>query len=233
MDDGHYQRAVAYLQDGDWSVAEGFLLRLRQQRGPQDLSVADALAYALLMQGNYRACAQVLEPVLSHPQRSFWIQHKYGDAMRGLHQLEAAAKHYRLALAEGSTSSLTSRNLLQVLHELEPEQALAELDRWAQPFAPSLLEGAQAAAACASGLDLVEWLHRRGLANPALQRRLIEQRCYELDLTGIEHCAAPHYLPDHDQRWCQALMQRLNQLGLSPMVAAVPAGRSIVHGDSA
>lgn len=233
MDEGHYQRAVAYLHAGDWPAAEGWLLRLRQQRGPQDLSVADALAYALLMQGNYRACAQVLEPVLSHQQRSFWIQHKYGDAMRGLHQLEAASKHYRLALAEGSTSSLTSRNLLQVLHELAPEQALAELDRWAQPFAPSLLEGAQAAAACASGLALVEWLHRRGLANPALQRRLIEQRCYELDVAGIEHCAVSQDLQDHDQRWCQALMQRLKQLGLSPMVAAVSAGRSPVHGDSA
>jgi hypothetical protein len=34
--------------------------------GDEDVALADAL----LMQGDYAACAQVLEPVLIHPQRS-------------------------------------------------------------------------------------------------------------------------------------------------------------------
>jgi len=188
-------------------------LQVRQGNGPQDVAVADALAYALLMQGDYSGCAQVLEPVLHHPQRSFWIQHKAGDARRGLHQPEAAAAHYRQALAEGSTSAITARNLLQVLHGLAPEQALAELEAWPQPLAPALLEGAQAAAALVAGLQLVEWLEARGWATPALQRRLLEQKLYGLQPVQV---VSRNSAPDADQRWCAALQERLRQLALNP-----------------
>jgi hypothetical protein len=204
---------LEYLQAGDWPAAEGALLHVRQRKGPDDLAVADALAYALLMQGDYRGCAQVLEPVLSHPQRSFWIQHKAGDARRGLHQPEAAAAHYRQALAEGSTSTLTARNLLQVLHGLAPQQALAELEQWPHPLPVPWLEGAQAAAALVPGLELVAWLEARGWATPALQRRLLEQKLY-----GLEPVVVPGLGPtqDGDHRWCVALQQRLRQLQLNP-----------------
>ena len=203
------------MQAGDWPAAEGALLQVRELNGPEDLAVADALAYALLMQGDYSGCAQVLEPVLLHPQRSFWIQHKAGDARRGLHQPDAAAAHYRQALAEGSTSALTARNLLQVLHGLAPEQALVELERWPQPLAPALLEGAQAAAALVAGLELVQWLQARNLATPALQRRLLEQQLYGLEAVVLGAAPATEASPDADQAWCAALGDRLQQLGLS------------------
>ena len=209
----HYQRALEYLQASDWPAAEGALLQVRQAKGPEDVAVADALAYALLMQGDYTGCAQVLEPVLNHPQRSFWIQHKAGDARRGLHQPEVAAAHYRQALAEGSTSALTARNLLQVLHGLAPEQALVELERWPQPLAPAQLEGAQAAAALVAGLELVEWLEARGWATPALQRRLLEQRLYGFQPVVVRE---PDASDEPDQLWCAALQQRLRQLELNP-----------------
>ena len=218
----HYQRALQYLNAGDWAAAEGVLLQLRQAAGDEDVALADALAYALLMQGDYAACAAVLEPVLVHPQRSFWIAHKYGDALRGLHQPEAAAQVYRQALAEGSTSALTARNLLQVLHELDPDQALVELEGWPQPLAAARLEGAQLAAALVAGLELVGWLQRRGLATPALQRRLLEQRLYGLEpcweqlATGVT--PAEKTASDPDQAWCVALRWRLEQLCLKPAV---------------
>ena len=209
----HYQRALGYLQAGDWPAAEGALLQVRQWSGPEDVAVADALAYALLMQGDYSGCARVLEPVLNHPQRSFWIQHKAGDARRGLHQPDVAAAHYRQALAEGSTSALTARNLLQVLHGLAPEQALVELERWPQPLAPARPEGAQAAAALVAGLELVEWLEARGWATPALQRRLLEQKLYGFQAVQVSGLNSS---PDVDQRWCAALQERLRHLALNP-----------------
>ena len=217
----HYQRALHDLKAGDWAAAEGSLLQVRQVLGPADVAVADALAYALLMQGDYGACARVLEPVLTHPQRSFWIAHKYADALRGLHQPEAAARFYRQALAEGSTSPLTARNLLQVLHELDPEQALLELEGWHQPLAAAQLEGIQLAAGLVAGLELVVWLQDRGLATPALQRRLLEQRLYGLDLGGAQGAddvasAMDTAGQDADQAWCAALRWRLKRLGLSP-----------------
>jgi hypothetical protein len=205
----HYQRALADLEVGDWAAAEGWLLQARLQAGPEALAVADALAYALLMQGDYQGCALVLEPVLEHPQRSFWIWHKYGDALRGLHQLGAAAAAYRRALAEGSTSALTARNLLQVLHEQAPELAVAELEHWALPLAPALVEGAQQAAALTAGLELAAWLQHRGLALEALQRRLTEQELY-----GLRWPAWLEPASGTGTDWLAALAARAAQLGL-------------------
>jgi hypothetical protein len=206
----HYQRAIAALEGADWPAAEGWLLQARAELGATDLAVADALAYALLMQGDYRGCALALEPVLEHPGRSFWIWHKQGDALRGLHELPAAAVAYRRALAEGSTSPITARNLLQVLHELGPEQSLAELERWPQPLAAALVEGAQQAAALTAGLELAAWLQWQGLATPALERRLTEQELYGLrwpDWLGQE--------TDPGSPWLMALQARVQELGLA------------------
>jgi hypothetical protein len=164
--------------------------------------------------------------VLAHPQRSFWIQHKAGDAQRGLHQPDQAIWHYRQALAEGSTSPLTARNLLQVLHGQEPGLALAELQGWRQPLSGAPLEGAQAAAALVAGLELVIWLQERGLATPALQRRLLEQKLYGLEQpcsTDLGVVPAAGRL-DPDQAWCGALAWRLQQLQLSPAEPEAAAG---------
>ena len=211
------------------------MLQVRHVRGAQDLAVADALAYALLMQGDYGGCARVLQPVLAHPQRSFWIQHKAGDAQRGLHQPDAAVTHYRQALAEGSTSPLTARNLLQVLHGQDPKQALAELESWPQPLSGSRLEGAQAAAALVAGLELVIWLQGRGLATPALQRRLLEQKLYGLEPLASDDLAQALALEplDPDQAWCGALAWRLQQLRLIPAEPAAAVSPGSVHAGSA
>ena len=205
----HYQRAVADLETGDWAAAEGWLLQARLQLGPQELAVADALAYALLMQGDYQGCALVLKPVLEHPQRSFWIWHKYGDALRGLHQLAPAAEAYRRALVEGSSSAITARNLLQVLHEQAPDLALTELEHWAMPLAPGLAEGAQQAAGLTAGLELAAWLQHRGLATEVLERRLTEQELY--GLRWPEWLTAPS---GTGSAWLAALAARAVQLGL-------------------
>lgn len=205
----HYQRAVAALEESDWIAAEGWLLQARSELGPVEIAVADALAYALLMQGDYRGCAQVLQPVLEHPQRSFWIWHKYADALRGLHQLSAAAQAYRRALREGSTSALTSRNFLQVLHQQSPELALAELESWPDVLPEPLVEGVQQAAALTAGLELAAWLQRRGLATAALQRRLIEQELYAL------RCPSWMAATDAEPGWLEALQLRLLQVGLT------------------
>ena len=171
--------------------------------------MADALAYALLMQGDYTGCAQVLQPVLEHPGRSFWIWHKHGDALRGLHQLSAAAEAYRRALAEGSTSPITVRNLLQVLHALAPQQALAELENWPTSPPAAWVEGVQQAADLTAGLELATWLQHKNLATPALQRRLTEQELYGL---RWPQWLAADSVSGSD--WLVALRARVQRLGL-------------------
>jgi hypothetical protein len=232
MHGGHYQRALDYLKAGDWAVAEGALLQARLAVGERDLAVADALAYALLMQGDYGGCARVLEPVLEHPQRSFWIHHKYGDALRGLHDLEGAARHFRQALAEGSNSALTARNLLQVLHGLEPARAVAELEGWALPLPEPRLAGVREAAALVSGLEVAAWLEAHHLADAALRRRLAEQRIYALEALPMGEVAGGEQA-DPAAIWWAAWLARLEWLALSPGSAARPAHGAGSGGGSA
>ena len=225
-DEGHYRRAIACIEAGDWPVAEGLLLRERDLRGEKDLAVADALAYVLLMQGDYGGCRCVLEPVLDHPQRSFWIAHKYGDALRGLHDPQGAARWFRRALAEGSTSALTSRNLLQVLHEQRPELALAELASWSQPWPVEHLMGVRQAAVLVAGLELAEWLLQEDLADAVLRRRLTEQRLYTLQPPPGPLVAATVGVDEADPAdlaWCAALDQRLVELGLGAVSGPLSA----------
>lgn len=223
MNGEHYQRALHYLAQADWPAAEGALLQLRLAAGEQDPALADALAYALLMQGDHHGCLAALEPVLDHPQRSFWIHHKAGDAQRGLHNLPAAERHYRQALADGSTSALTVRNLLQVLHACHPDQALAALTAWGPEPEPWCLEGMREAAELVAGLELAAWLASRGWASAVLERRLMEQRLYGLEpLAGLGGAGAPgaeaepEPEPEPAALWCHALRQRLQDLGISP-----------------
>jgi len=73
-----------------------------------------------------------------------------------------------------------------------------------------LLEGAQHAAVLTAGLELAAWLQQRGLATPALERRLTEQELYSLrwpDWLGQETQAS--------SPWLVALQARVQQLGLA------------------
>ena len=127
-----------------WTRSEG--LQLVPAAG---FGVWDTLAYVLLMQGDYRGCMAVLLPRREDPARTFWLQHKLGDAHRGLNQFSEAEACYRHSLADGSDSPLTCRNLLQVLDGLDPDRAVAELQRWAQdpePPSPAAWDGARDAA---------------------------------------------------------------------------------------
>ena len=130
------------------------MLRLLQLVPAASVGVWDTLAYVLLMQGDYRGCMAVLLPWRQDPGRSFWLEHKLGDAHRGLHQLAEAVACYRRSLAEGSDSPLTCRNLLQVLDGQDPDLAVAELQRWTralQPPSPAAWEGARQAAVLVPG----------------------------------------------------------------------------------
>lgn len=211
-----WRQALELLEAADWAAAEGRLLHLRQELGAQQPAVADALAYALLMQGDFEGCAAALQPVLDHPQRSFWVAHKYADALRGLHATEAAVQYYRQALDEGSTSPLTARNLLEVLHELEPQRALDELSSWPLPLSSARQEGAVAAAERVSGLELAAWLQQRGIATTSLQRRLIEEHLLQLsEITSLwGHPVSASAESEPDQGWLSALQQRLVDLQL-------------------
>lgn len=211
-----WRQALALLEAADWAAAEGRLLHLRQKLGAQQPAVADALAYALLMQGDFEGCAAALQPVLDHPQRSFWVAHKYADVLRGLHAPEAAAQYF---LHEGSTRPLTARNLLEVLHELEPQRALDELSSWPLPLSSAQQEGAVAAAERVSGLELAAWLQQRGIATTSLQRRLIEEQLLQLsESTSLwGHPVSASAESEPDQGWLPALQQRLEHLQvLSP-----------------
>ena len=195
------------MERGDWAAAEGWLLKARALAGPLDPVVGDALGYVLLMQGEFRATLAVLEPLLAHPNRSFWIAHKVGDAHRALHHGMVAVDFYRQALAEGSTSPLTARNLLQVLYGEDPALALAELDLWPEPLAEPRLDGVRQAALEVPGWELAAWLETRGLATAALLQRLAVQRLYVLEPQGLA--------PQGSSAWAVALRQRLQRLGLA------------------
>ena len=117
---GEIQKA---LQDSAWAQAEGLLRRFVQLMPKAPVDVWDVLAYALLMQGDYAACLVVLRPWSSDATRSFWVNHKLGDALRGLNQWDEAVAAYQMSLADGSDTPLTVRNLLQVLDALSPQRA--------------------------------------------------------------------------------------------------------------
>jgi hypothetical protein len=153
--------------------------------------VLDLLSYALLMQGQFRACEAVLREALAQGGCSFWTPHKLGDALRGQQRMEEAIAAYELALSWGSDSPLTARNLLQVLDGLDPARALARLEAWAQGVAnvalnwsapPAWLAGACDAARSSIGLDLARWLHEQGCPDPEIRRMALEAAVLRLDL---------------------------------------------------
>lgn len=206
------------FKDSAWDAAEGLLRRFLQLVPASPLDVWDSLAFALLMQGDFAGCKAMLEPRRADPTRSFWLEHKLGDAHRGLNQLESAAECYRLSLADGSDSALTSRNLLQVLDGLDPARAVAEVQSWHQlGLAPSsaLWEGAREAAKLVPGLELTQALFDMGQADGPCRQRLLEAACYDLDLLRLmELLRASETNGEAFSPWEQALIKRLQTLNL-------------------
>ena len=172
------------LAESSWPEAEGLLRRFVQLMPAAPVEVWDVLAYALLMQGDFPACLAVLKPWSNHATRNFWVNHKMGDALRGLNQLDDAVEAYQLSLADGSNTPLTVRNLLQVLDALAPQRAVSQLAEWHSqgPLTSFVLEGAREAAVLVPSLDLAEALFLSGEANAPCRRRLLEAACYSFDL---------------------------------------------------
>ncbi len=216
-------RRAAYeaIQEADWEAAEGLLRRLIQLNPSAGVDVWDHLGFTLLMQGDYLGCLEVLKPFASHPQRSFWVQHKLGDAYRGLNQLDDAVRSYRLSLQEGSDSPLSFRNLLQVLDRQDPRLALGELKRWRQlatGMPDAAWDGARQAALLVPGPALVQTLQSWGLADGDCRQRLLKAACYGMDIDQVcdllrEAAAQPAGLT----AWEQALQERLKRLNLLPL----------------
>lgn len=176
--------------------------------GSHASSVAAVLAYALLMQSEIRQAMAVLQPWLQHPDRHFWIQHFYADALRAEHRCMEAVLHYRQALADGSSFAGTSCQLLLALHRTCPTLALKEAQAWPWPLEAHRLEGMRQAAGLAAGLELAEWLQAIGLASGALGYRLACQRLYALQpMTAGGGGEA-----------LVALRRRLHRLGLDQLV---------------
>lgn len=223
-----WQEMRRALRDSAWPEAEGLLRRYAQLASPVSLEVWDTLAYALLMQGDYGGCLRVLEPHGLDPARSFWLQHKLGDAHRGLNQLPQAEACYRQSLADGSDSPLTIRNLLQVLDRQEPQRALQELRAWQQadsPPSPAAWEGARQAAVLVPGQDLAELLWQLGQADASCRRRLLECACYGLDRARVEALLASAQATAAGlSAWEQGLAQRLQALGLRVATSGPAAG---------
>ncbi|MFL0770221.1 MAG: tetratricopeptide repeat protein [Prochlorococcus sp.] len=207
------------VDDHAWAEAEGLLWRILQVIPKAPCSVWDTLGYVLLMQGDYRTCEQVLRPFSQAPDRTFWMNHKLADAMRGQNRYCEAAELYRRSLSEGSDSELTYRNLLQVLYELQPSEALEELQRWtALPdLSDAARKGALAAAALVPGMELSQWLWEHGHHDGACRRRLLEEHCYALSPSD---CWKILEQVEEPTPWERALKQKLLKLRLRPVQAA-------------
>jgi len=183
-----WEQAQEALAARDWPRLEGCLLRLLQLVPPQ-AELLDLLGHALLMQGHYAQGQRALEQALELGADHFWTPHKLGDAHRGLQRLEAACAAYEQALAWGSDSPLTSRNLLEVLHQRSPELALTRLSAfqaggaptWSTP--PPWLEGAGAAALRVIGPELALWLSEQGCPDPAVRAVVWQEALHQLDLS--------------------------------------------------
>ena len=197
------------LAANDWLVAEGALRRLLLL-GAASAEQLDLLAYVLLMQGRFADCEATLEQALAAGSRSFWTPHKLGDARRGQQRLEAAAAAYEQALAWGSDSSITVRNLLEVLVCLDPQLGLQRLQQLAAAQQPGWQLGACAAASSGLAPELAEWLCAVGADDPTVRALVCMRRLSRLDLEGT--CSL---LQAIDTPWSEPLRQRLEHFSPS------------------
>lgn len=205
------QARAAYSQQ-DWPLLEGCLRRLLELVPPQP-ALLDVLGHALLQQGQCQPALEALQRALELGSDHFWTPHKLGDAQRGLQQPAAAAEAYELALQWGSDSPLTPRNLLEVLHQIDPARALDRLSRFAGgkaiPWsaAPPWLEGALAAALRVQGPELAAWLCSRGCRQGEVRAVLWRAAAYRLELDQLLALLAEPCNPQE-----AALAERIRQL---------------------
>jgi hypothetical protein len=224
-----YRQVHQLLTANDWQAAEGLLLRLRQTHSARLMLQVDALlGYTLSMQAAHDEAWLVLEPLLQHPQRTFWVAHLAADCQRGLGEWKRAVSLYHQALDDGSDSPLTVRNLVQVLLQLDPQLALRQLRQWQHEggLQGAVLEGTQQALDAVVTPELDRWLDQQGLAGPLQQRRLLRSDLRQLDLEQVRERLARFQAngqadgvgdADHhaiDRLWLQAAAARLQRLGL-------------------
>ncbi|MDP6309778.1 MAG: hypothetical protein QF727_02255 [Prochlorococcaceae cyanobacterium ETNP14_MAG_4] len=219
LSDALWNQVQQAITDNAWSEAEGLLWRILQLSPQAPCTIWDTLGYTLLMQGDYKTCEQVLRPWSEAPERTFWLNHKLADALRGQSQHQEAATFYQRSLLEGSTSSLTYRNLLQVLYELNPDTATKQLNHWANTVGPNQTawQGARKAAVLVPGLELAQWLWEQKHDDGDCRRRLLEEHCYTL---SANKCWRILQQINKPTAWEQALSEKLHQWKLIPTQAA-------------
>ncbi|MFL0726330.1 MAG: tetratricopeptide repeat protein [Prochlorococcus sp.] len=219
LSDALWNQVQQAITDNAWSEAEGLLWRILQLSPQAPCTIWDTLGYTLLMQGDYKTCEQVLRPWSEAPERTFWLNHKLADALRGQSQHQEAATFYQRSLLEGSTSSLTYRNLLQVLYELNPDTATKQLNHWANTVGPNQTawQGAREAAVLVPGLELAQWLWEQKHDDGDCRRRLLEEHCYTL---SANKCWRILQQINKPTAWEQALSEKLHQWKLIPTQAA-------------
>lgn len=229
LSDPLYQQAQRFLAQRDWEPAEGLLWRLQQRHGPRrSVWIEQPLGLTLLMQGLPGLAWQVLEPWLKRADRNFWVAHLAGDAQRALNAWDAAISLYRQALADGSNSPITARNLLQVLWQRDGQAALEQLEEWQRHgrLSGSVLAGMQAALADGQALMLDRWCWRTGHADLAQLLRLLEDALQRGEREMAERLL--HQLHSRgDQPW---LLARLDRFGLRPGDRRPGSGPSVDAG---
>lgn len=194
------------LQAQNWPVAEGALRRLLEVN-PDHLELLDLLGYSLLMQARYSESELCLRKALENPSHNFWTPHKLGDALRGLQRMDEAVYFYEQALLKGSDSSLTIRNLLQVLDGLNTESALMRLHCMATEAKISWEEGAIQAALTSSSSALAKLLCELGCMHEAVRAKAYMQAISELNLVSLKELLA-----NSDDNFSQLIKQRLAYL---------------------
>lgn len=212
--DALYAEAQRFLDARDWQPAEGLLWQLQHRYGAvTSVWIDQPLGLTLVMQGQAALAWQVLQPWLEHPARNFWVAHLAADALRALSLLRPAAALYRQALADGSNSAITSRNLLQVLWQVEDQEALAQLQHWQQNGALQgpVLAGIREALAAGQALALDAWCEQAGLATADQRRRLLAAALRRLDREqALGLLKAMDQAREHPQ-----LVERLRMLGIT------------------
>ncbi|MCX5968319.1 MAG: hypothetical protein NTV57_11880 [Cyanobacteria bacterium] len=209
-----WDQAQTALAAADWPRLEQDVDQLLDI-APDHPELLDLLGHALLMQGKAAKGCMVLQKALLAGNRSFWTPHKLGDAHRALQCPEAALEAYEQALAWGSDSPLTSRNLLEALHADNALRAIERLERFAAAVPPPWdwqapapwLAGACAAALRIQGPALAAWLLSHGCPDPAVRALVWHHDLYRLDFD-----ATLDLLNGSSLRLEQLLAERLQRL---------------------
>ena len=118
--------------------------------------------------------------------------------------MDEAVYFYEQALLKGSDSSLTIRNLLQVLDGLNTESALKRLEQLATKRSKGFEEGAIEAALASSSPELAVLVCKLGSSNEAVRAKAYTQALSELNLTSLQNLL----IGMNDQFSC-AVRQRL------------------------